>query len=69
MARRYIALTIGLAIAIVVIVGGFSLAALSGAFNAPAPVAGTYTFWTSSVTSMRARSPRSRWCPEQPVPP
>jgi cell division protease FtsH len=49
MARRYIALTIGLAIAIVVIVGGFSLAALSGAFNAPAPVAGTYTFsadWT-----------------------
>ena len=48
-ARRYIALTIGLAIAIVVIVGGFSLAALSGAFNGPAPVAGTYTFsadWT-----------------------
>jgi cell division protease FtsH len=51
MARRHMALTIGLAIATVVIAGGLSLAALSGAFNAPAParVAGTYTFsadWT-----------------------
>jgi cell division protease FtsH len=48
-AQRHIALTIGLTIATVVIAGGFSLAALSGAFNAPAPVAGTYTFsadWT-----------------------
>jgi hypothetical protein len=43
------ALTIGLTITIVVIAGGFSLVALSGAVNAPAPVAGTYTFsadWT-----------------------
>jgi cell division protease FtsH len=51
MARRHIALTIALTIATVVVVGGFSLAALSGAFNAPAPapVPGTYTFtadWT-----------------------
>ncbi|HEX7491899.1 MAG TPA: AAA family ATPase [Candidatus Limnocylindrales bacterium] len=51
MARRHMALTIGLAIATVVIAGGLSLAALSGAFNAPAPAraAGTYTFsadWT-----------------------
>ena len=51
MARRHVALTIGLAIATVVIAGGLSLAALSGAINghSPAPVAGTYTFsadWT-----------------------
>ena len=49
MARRHIALTIGLTIAAVVIAGGFSLAALSGNFNSPAPVAGTYAFsadWT-----------------------
>ncbi len=51
LARRHMALTIGFAIITVVIAGGFSLAALSGAFNAPAsaPVAATYTFsadWT-----------------------
>ncbi|MGZ6267710.1 MAG: hypothetical protein ACXWNR_04005, partial [Candidatus Limnocylindrales bacterium] len=51
MARRHIALTIGLTIATIAIAGGFSLAALSGAFSAPAsaPAAGTYTFsadWT-----------------------
>jgi cell division protease FtsH len=50
-ARRHRALTIGLTIATMVIAGGLSLAALSGAFNAPAsaPVAATYTFsadWT-----------------------
>ena len=51
MARRHMAVTIGLTIATIGIGGGFSLAALSGAFDAPAsaPVAGTYTFsadWT-----------------------
>ena len=57
MARRHTALTIGLVIVTVVIAGGFSIAALSGAFTAPAPapsptpapVAGSYTFsadWT-----------------------
>jgi cell division protease FtsH len=51
MARRHMGLTIGLSIATAVVAGGLSLAALSGAFNAPAPtpVAGTYTFsadWT-----------------------
>ena len=49
-ARRHTALTIGLAIATLVIAGGFSLAALSGAFNTPAaPAPGAYTFsadWT-----------------------
>jgi cell division protease FtsH len=48
-AQRHIALTIAFIIAIVVISGGLSLAALSGAFEAPAPVANTYTFsadWT-----------------------
>ena len=49
MAKRHFALTVGLMIATCVIAGGVSLAALSGAFNSPPPVAGTYTFssdWT-----------------------
>ncbi len=49
-AQRHTALAIGLTIATLVIAGGVSLAALSGAFNAaPAPAPGTYTFsadWT-----------------------
>jgi cell division protease FtsH len=44
MVGRHFAIAVGLTIATVVVGGGFSLAALSGAFNAPAPVAGTYTF-------------------------
>ena len=49
LARRHFALTVGFAIVSLVIVGGVSLAALTGAFSGPAPVAGTYTFsadWT-----------------------
>jgi cell division protease FtsH len=49
MARRHRALTLGLAAASFVIVGVISLAAITGAFNAPTPVAGAYTFtadWT-----------------------
>ncbi|MGD0248932.1 MAG: hypothetical protein ABSB75_07765, partial [Candidatus Limnocylindrales bacterium] len=48
-AQRHIALTLAFTVAIIVVTGGLSLAALSGAFNAPAPVANTYTFsadWT-----------------------
>jgi len=48
-ARRHIALTLGLTAATFVIVAALSLAALTGAFNSPTPVAGTYTFsadWT-----------------------
>ncbi len=49
MAKRHFGLTVGLTIATCVIAGGVALAALSGAFNSPTPVAGTYTFssdWT-----------------------
>jgi cell division protease FtsH len=49
MARRHTALTVALMIAAVVIAGGVSLAGLSGAFTARAPIADTYTFtadWT-----------------------
>ena len=49
LAKRHFGLTVGLTIATCVIVGGVSLAALSGAFNSPTPVAGTYAFssdWT-----------------------
>jgi cell division protease FtsH len=50
-ARRHFALTIAFTVAIIVflIAGGLSVAALGGAFNAPAPVANTYAFtadWT-----------------------
>ena len=44
LARRHKALSVILTIATIVIAGGFSLAALSGTFNAPAPVADTYKF-------------------------
>ena len=49
MARRHTALTVALMIVAVVIAGGVSLAGLSGAFTARAPIADTYTFtadWT-----------------------
>jgi cell division protease FtsH len=49
MVQRHIVRTVGLAAAILAVVGVLSLAALTGAFNAPAPVADTYTFsadWT-----------------------
>ena len=49
MARRHTALTVALMIAAVVVAGGVSLAGLSGAFTARAPIADTYTFtadWT-----------------------
>jgi len=49
MAQRHVALTLGLAAVTVGIAGVLSLAALTGAFNATPPVAGTYTFsadWT-----------------------
>jgi cell division protease FtsH len=49
LAKRHFALTVALTITISVLAGGVSLAALSGAFNSPTPVAGTYTFssdWT-----------------------
>jgi cell division protease FtsH len=49
MARRHIALTVGLAGATLAVVGVLSLATLTGAFNSPTPVADTYTFsadWT-----------------------
>jgi cell division protease FtsH len=49
LAKRHLALTVGFTIATVVIIGGVSLAAVSGALSSPAPVAGTYTFssdWT-----------------------
>jgi cell division protease FtsH len=48
-AQRHIALTLAFTVAIIVVVGGLSLAVGRGAFNAPAPVANTYTFsadWT-----------------------
>src|SRR5664280_3157187 len=49
MAQRHVALTLGLAAVTVGIAGVLSLAAITGAFNATPPVAGTYTFsadWT-----------------------
>src|ERR1035437_6019639 len=49
MAQRHVGLTLGLAAVPVGIAGVLSLAALTGAFNATPPVAGTYTFsadWT-----------------------
>src|ERR1039457_4538402 len=48
-ARRHRALTLGIAGATALIAGVLSIAALTGAFDAPKPVAGTYTFsadWT-----------------------
>ena len=49
MVQRHVAVTAGLAAATVAIVGVLLVAALTGAFNAPTPVADTYTFtadWT-----------------------
>jgi cell division protease FtsH len=48
-ARRHLALTIGLMIAALAMAGCLSLAAVTGAFDSHSPVAGTYTFtadWT-----------------------